>query len=304
MATKPNLAEDWNENKVRFPVFAQPKIDGVRGLHLDNGLTGRSLKKHRNKFTTSLFSHPMFAGFDGEMAAEKETHPDLCRITSSAVSSIDGEPYVLWHVFDYVTPTTVEWPYRARYEAMCNRIGEIQLLTEHPMRGRVVAMPSYLVHNMEQLIELDTWFLEQGYEGTILRDPEGVYKQGRSTVNEGGLLRIKRFVEDEAVIVEIVEGQVNTNEAQLNERGLQYRTSHAEGMIPNGMVGTLIGVDCKTGNRINVAPGKMTDNEAKYYFANPSEIIGKIMKYKHFPKGVKDKPRFPTFQSFRVESDI
>ena len=49
---KPNLATDYDPETLWFPVLYLPKIDGVRGLHLTGGLTGRSLKKFKNKYTT------------------------------------------------------------------------------------------------------------------------------------------------------------------------------------------------------------------------------------------------------------
>ena len=75
-------------------------------------------------------------------------------------------------------------------------------------------------------------------------------------------------------------------------------------MIPNGMVGSLLCKDVKTGREITIGAGKMSHEERLLFFADQKRLIGQVVKYKHFPKGVKDKPRFPTFQSFRVDSDI
>jgi len=68
-------------------------------------------------------------------------------------------------------------------------------------------------------------------------------------------------------------------------------------------VGTLICKDIKTGNIIDVAPGKLTREQRIQFWNEKDAIIGKMIKYKTFPKGVKDKPRFPTFQTFRMGSD-
>ena len=50
---------------------------------------------------------------------------------------------------------------------------------------------------------------------------------------------------------------------------------------------------------INVAPGKMTADEKAHYFKHQHLIIGRVIKHKFFPKGIKDKPRFSNFLSFR-----
>lgn len=313
---KPMLACDWDESKVRFPVIAQPKIDGVRSLFLYGGMTGRSLKPHANRYTTSFFSQSLFHGFDGELAAEHECHPDLCRLTTSAVNTIEGTPYTLWHLFDYVVlGKTKELAYQDRLEALRARINTL-LFTNHVESSRLRVVESHWCSNMDELLEKEDLWLDLGYEGAILRDPNGKYKDGRSTVREGGLLRIKRFIEEDAVVLAIEEGRTNLNQAQTNELGLQFRSTHAEGMVPNGQVGNMLCrvvkdvldpvrgvVLLKAGQEITVAPGRMPVEDRAKYFKNPHLLIGQTIKFKFFPKGQKDKPRFPTFQSIRAASD-
>lgn len=299
---KTNLASDWDENNVRFPVVVQPKIDGVRGLHLTDGLTARSLKKHKNRFTTAIFSHKAFKGLDGEFAGQSETHPQLCRITTSMINTIHGEPWLLWHVFDYVTEKTINLPYYLRLDTLMQYVRELQL-EGIPYANRLKIIPHKVVFTMEELLAEDALNIEAGYEGTIIRDLNGKYKSGRSTVKEGGLLRIKRFTDAEAIVTSIEEGTTNNNEAQINELGNTFRSSHQENMSPNGMLGKFICKD-ETGASIVVSPGKLTHDERRYYFENQAEVIGKIIKFKHFAHGVKDKPRFPTFQCFRSEEDM
>jgi hypothetical protein len=60
----------------------------------------------------------------------------------------------------------------------------------------------------------------------------------------------------------------------------------------------------KAGDIVRVAPGRMTDDQGRKFMENPSLIVGKTIKFKFFPKGGKDKPRFPTFQSIRAKADM
>lgn len=299
----PMLASDYVKSKVRYPVILQPKVDGVRAVNLNGLVTGRSLKAHKNVHLTKFFSHPLCHGLDGEMAAERETHPALCRITASAMSTIDGEPYLLWWLFDYIVPATVQLDYNLRYNELVKHYHWI--CDANPELGaHLRLMPSTLVYNEQELDELHTKYSDLGYEGSVLRDPYGKYKQGRSTVREGGLLRIKDYVEEEAVVTGIEEGQSNTNEMVLNPLGKAERSTHQANMIPNGMVGALLCIDVKTKKDIRVAAGTMPHDDRALFFKHPSLIVGKTIKYKTFPKGVKDKPRHPTFQSIKIDSDI
>lgn len=311
---KPTLACDADLSKIRFPVIVQPKIDGVRGCNFHGKLTGRSLKAHANVFVTNQFSKNQYLGFDGEFAAGKETHPDLCRITTSVMSTITGEPYVLWHIFDFVNPLTYNLPYYSRMEELTKFYDAWQCAKgfEH-----IRIVPSIFCYNMEQLLQLDEEFLSQGYEGTIIRDPHGIAKEGRSTIREGIFLRIKRFIEEEAIVISITEGEENLNEATKNELGRSSRSSHQENKVPNGLVGSLqckmlkdvYDVQDKTklllrkDDLITVSPGNLDHTARKYYFDFQDEIIGETIKFKFFPKGIKDKPRFPTFVCIRPTSD-
>lgn len=311
--SKPMLAEDAVLDKLRFPLVAQPKIDGVRALNIGGTFTGRSLKGFKNKFVTAQFSKLGLAGLDGEVAAELETHPDLCRLTTSALGRIEGEPYVLWWIFDYFGNGFGSKPYVERIKEADRLVDQLKQLDErlwHHMR----LIPWSIVNNADELEVLETRYLAQGYEGVIVRDPNGVYKHGRSTAREGGLLRIKRFVDFEFVIDEVVEGESNQNEATINELGHTERSTHQANMVPNGMVGTLKGRTTsvvKDGTKVlfekdtpvTVSAGSMVHTDRVRYFREPHLIVGKIGKGKLFPKGIKDKPRFPTFQSLRMEED-
>jgi DNA ligase 1 len=310
---KPMLAEDWDEARQEFPVIAQPKIDGVRALNLLGQLTGRSLKAFKNRHVSSMFSHSALIGLDGEMAAQDERHPDLCRLTTSALGTIQGQPYVLWHLFDYVTADTRRLPYFKRLTALRERVQ--QIAAEAPqIYPYLRVIPSHECSHAAILEHFDSQWLSQGYEGTILRDPYGVHKSGRSTVREGGLLRIKRFKDAEGVVEAVHEGQTNLNEAKINELGNTERSTHQANMVANGMVGTLtlrllapVEIGDKVlpaGERIVVSAGRLTADERARYLRDPALIVGKVARFQYFPKGVKDKLRFPTFQSLRMAEDL
>lgn len=295
---KPMLAEDWIPAKVVFPILMQPKVDGVRGLNMTGTLTGRSRKKHANLHTTAEFSKLDYLGLDGEMYVSGNIKSArLCRDTTSALNSIKGTPAISWAVFDYITEKTVGLPYSHRYVLLQQRVEEIG-------DGRVHVMPSSLVHNMWQLEELDAKHVADGYEGSCFRDPLGMHKEGRSSPTQGGLLRIKRFIEEEAIVTGIIEGNSNENEAIINELGRTERSTHQENMVPNGMVGALSCIEVKTGMAITVSAGSMDHSDRVKFFQNPELILQKMIKFKHFPKGRKVLPRFPTYVAIKMESDI
>lgn len=314
---KPMLACDSDVNKIKFPVFIQPKVDGVRGLNRQGSLLGRSLKSPKNKFTRERWSFPQFNGFDGELySGYSQTIPDLCRITSSDVGTIEGNPITSWMVFDLLDSEIITMPYDYRFKALEYRVSELKL--KHPELEKVLVLPNNILCNsLDDFLYFESKFLQEGYEGIIIRGINSMYKHGRSTIREGGLLRLKRFIDIEAKVIELVEGEKNNNIEQTNELGHTFRSSHKENKVGNGMVGSLT---CKLidnvfdpqtkeilfekGQIITVSPGKMTHEERIYYWNNQAQLLDQIIKFKTFPKGVKDKPRFPTFVAIRSKEDL
>jgi hypothetical protein len=147
--------------------------------------------------------------------------------------------------------------------------------------------------------------------------PEAPYKPGRATRKGQELWRVKPWADAEILVTGITEGEVNTNEAKKNALGRTERSSAKAGMVANGQIGSIQGVmladfhDPFTGKLlfpkdlpVTVGSGEMTVAEAEYYFRNPNEIIGHVVKFKHMTHGVKDKPRFPTYVSHRLPQDM
>ena len=297
MLIRPMLATDAVESKIKFPCVVQPKIDGVRGLVQDGTLYARSLKKIPNVHVSRCYSHSQLNGLDGELAIMgEETSPTLCRDTVSAVRSADGEPKITWHLFDYVTEETRNLTYVQRYDLL-----HVKYANELRMYPEFALVPSTFVSTLDQLLEAELVWLDSGYEGIIIRDPFAAHKDNRSTVREGGLLRIKRFVEEDAVVVDLEEAFHNTNEQQYNERGYAFRSNTVDAKLGAGRIGVLI---CKKqdGTLIRVSPA-MTHQQATEFWQNPASIIGRGIVYKHFPKGVKDLPRFPIRVRFEGENE-
>jgi DNA ligase-1 len=272
------------------------------------------MRRFNNLYACNFFSQIGFKGFDGEFAAEAETHPRLCHLTTSALNTVEGEPWLMWHIFDYITSQTIGLPYIARLQTGHDRVQRLK--NDRPELGaHVQTIPWCICNNMDELqneIEAD---LDNNFEGTIIRKVDGRYKEGRSTVKEGLLLRIKPYMEVDAVVEQVIEGQKNLNEATFNHMGYTQRSTHAENMVPNGMVGSMMSRLCEDvdflgkrihskGDPIKVSAGKLTHEQRALYFTRQDLIVGQRIKVQIFPIGIKEKPRHPTFQSFRSDVDV
>lgn len=312
---KPILACDVNLDKVKYPVMMLPKIDGVRGLNPEGGFVGRSGKQFKNLLNTATFSKEEFIGFDGEMVVERITGDGICNETTSALTTIKGKIPTRWCVFDFVIDcVNNNEPYAFRYETLRKLVSNLYDKNQ-AYKELIWVIPFRMAHHRQHIDAMESEALKMGFEGLILRDPQAGYKYGRCTENEANFLRLKRFMDAEMRICGVLEGSSNGNIKKSNPNGYAERATLKENMKPNGMIGTLCGhtlqdaifsdrIIIPKGTYIEVGAGKMTHKQRKYFFENQAEIIGKCAKYQFFPIGIKDKPRFPTFQSFRSPIDL
>lgn len=287
------LAGKAEDDKLVFPLLASPKLDGVRASVENATLLSRSLKPFANKYTQALFSSNRLHGLDGEFILGQPTAPDVCRQTTAALARIEGSPALSLWVFD-------DWslgfdaPFSDRLLAAKERVSDIEDL---PV--------TYLMHteirNALQLEEMEDEYVTAGYEGLMIRALRGRYKHGRSTAKEGWLLKVKRYEDAEAEVIGIEEEMHNANEAKTSEVGRTKRSTHAAGLVGKGTVGALV---CRglggrfDGVQFNIGSGLSAADRAR------KDWVGKVVRYKYFAVGVKDKPRHPVLIAERMRIDL
>ncbi len=295
--TKPFKACDADLDLITYPIMVFPKIDGVRGLCRNAKLLGRSLKAHKNLYTKAVYSDAVYEGLDGELAiANEETSQSLCRDTTSATGTILGSPELEWHCFDLLTEGTINLPYLERYTAL-------QALTL-TLPHHVTTISFTWCTTKEEVLSMYDSCIAAGYEGIVLRDPEAMHKNGRSTKNQAGYLRLKPKGDAEGIFHHFDEAMHNGNVAKKNALGETERSSHKANKTGLGMIGALWLTPIGGGEPFKVGPGCMTHRERTYFFNHPIEIDGRIIKFQFFDHGAKDKYRHARFHSFRNESDM
>lgn len=293
MIKKPMLSGTLdNIGDARFPLLASPKLDGIRCLRINGQTLSRKFKPIPNKFVQSAtLSLP--DGLDGELMIKDATFNQV----QSGIMSEDGEPDFEFWVFDYVTD--IKTPYLQRMQDL----GRLSL----PKFCKKV-LP-VIVNSAEQLSKLEEIWLAQGFEGVMLRAPNSPYKNGRSTLREHYLLKLKQFKDSEAKVVGFVEQMHNMNEAEIDELGHTKRSKHQENMIPAGTLGKFIVVETGDtpwkGKEFFIGTGEgLTAELREEIWNNRDSFLNKTVTYKYQPHGTKDLPRLPIWKGFRHEDDI
>lgn len=290
---KPMLAHSKSPDpeSLSYPVLVQPKLDGIRAVVKDGRLLSRSLKPIPNAAIRAVLECGAYEGLDGELIVGDPTADDCYRRTCSFVMAEDKtlEPWT-FYIFDKHDSDA----------SMEDRIAAIGVYGVFPEHRNIQQVTTTSAGSPDELAELESAYLAEGYEGGIIRILGSAYKFGRSG-KKGPLLKLKRYIDYEAEVVGVVEEQHNGNEAKTNELGRTERSSHAENKIGKGTLGALTvravngpheGVEFKVGTGFSAAARGALWEER-------DDLVGRVAKIKSFPVGTKDRPRHPVWLGWR-----
>lgn len=278
--------------KIKYPALLSEKLDGIRASIHNGVVMSRSMKPIPSKVVQEKFGRPEYEGYDGEIIyGDKNARDVFNKSTRACMSHEFPEEFDIDNLHFYVFDVIGEEPYAVRYGLM-----------EPDTKNNVHRLWSTYVNSPEEVAKYESEFLQDGAEGVILRSPTGKYKQGRSTLKEGILLKVKRFTDEEATVVGFEEKMHNANEATTGELGQTKRSSHQENMIPCNTLGALI-VSSEKWGEFKIGTG-FDDELRQEIWDNRGSVLGKLVKFKYFEAGVKDKPRFPVFLGWRSELDM
>lgn len=294
MSFKPMLAVNAVIPKIQYPVYASPKLDGIRAAVVEGRLLSRTLKPIPNKHIYGQLSTPKLNGLDGELIVGSPTSSTCYNESVSNVMAFDKVPDFSYYVFDL---HDCKHGYEDRLRFLHSDV------IRGPLPSFIKILEQNLIHNEDDLMAYEAAKVGEGYEGVIIRSPSALYKFGRSTVNEGALIKLKRYEDSEAEIIGFEEEMFNGNAAETNELGRTKRSTAAAGLSGKATLGAFQVRDLVTGVEFSIGTG-LTALERQHFWNRQNEYVGKLIRYKHFPIGAKDRPRHPVFTGFRDRRDL
>lgn len=278
-----------------YPLLASPKIDGIRWMKPSGEpARSRSWKPLPNRRFQEFMQDPFFENLDGEViVGDDPTAVGLFNETQSTIMTRDDDRPFSVYVFDYWHDASM---------AFADRTAVAKDRVEY-LRSRGLMNAHYLDHQLlstpAEVLAYEEEALEAGYEGIMLRSPRQPYKYGRSTLKQQGLIKVKRFADDEAIIVGFEALQRNTNEQTRDAFGLAKRSSHGSGKVPDNLLGRLLVRHERYGD---FAIGSGFDIETRVkIWENQESYQGKQVSFKYQPHGTKDKPRTPIYKGIRED---
>lgn len=269
----PMLAAKWEDKKakVQYPVFTQPKLDGVRCIVKRDGMWTRNGKKivsapHIFEEIAPIFNRMPNLVLDGELYNHDLKHDfnkliSLVKKTKPSQQDLDdSKALVEYHIYDIPS-------YGCGFSC---RLKGLRVL--HTLPTEYCKMvDTFHVNNEDELQDKYNDFMELGYEGSMVRTVNSPYENKRSN----HLLKMKEFEDAEYEIMGMVEGTGNfTGKCG----GMVFKTDNGTefNAIPNGDWQYL-----------------------EHLWNNKQDLIGKQATVKYFnltPDGV---PRFPKVIAIR-----
>ena len=283
------LAHKYDDSRVDWsqPVYIQPKLDGVRCVikrvsdfpgqeNLASfsvkaySRTGKEFKnvRHITNALKGFFFHSPDVVLDGELYNHKLKN-DFEKIISLVRKQkptdddrLDAQHLVQFHVYDYISAPVYD-SYKTRMQ---------NLVTSDIYDAQIKYVPAKLVDSYNYARELHQQFLDQGYEGSIIR-LDGLYKHGRSY----DLMKFKDFSDTEATIIGY-------------ELGKGKRT---------GTLGKFIMLDDE-GVQFGCPPGKgYSYKDLAEMLNNITDYVGKRATFTYFQKTNAGSYRHPLFKCIR-----
>ena len=266
----PQLAHKYNDykDKVAFPVLASVKIDGLRMIAREDGLWTRNGKKYVSVPHIDVLLKPLFDKHpdwivDGEIYSEDVPFEEIVSLVKrskpEAQDLIESEQKCNFYIFDGVVDD-VNAGFETRFALIRAEIAKLVGIDSH-----IKFVENQLVNSHDELMKLHDQFVQQGWEGIMIRKVGSPYENKRSK----NLLKYKSFDDSEFVIVDILEG----------------KGSRA------GMAGKLVvdigkGVLCESG----IKGGEVF---YKQLWKNKAKIIGKKATIRYQGYTEKNSLRFP-----------
>jgi len=263
---EPMLANKWEDykHKIQYPVYSQPKLDGIRCIVKKDGMWTRNGKPilsapHIYEILKPLFEINPDLIFDGELYADKFANDfnaicSLVKKTKPTQEDInESKEKIQYHVYDLPSYNAI---FTERYKHLH------KMLTNY--HESIVVVQTDQVDNENDVNGFYEDYVSAGYEGQMIR-LDALYENKRSKA----LLKNKCFIDEEYTIIDVEEG--NGNKA--------------------GMVGAFVFKN-KAGKVFNASP-KFNWEICQKMLQEKESLIGKEATIKYFNLTPDNVPRFP-----------
>ena len=257
---------EGNENKIKYPAYVQPKLDGFRGIAIKikkvnnyveilsrNGLPYPHLEKIKNSLKTFPLLNQGYQ-LDGELYLHGFTLGELRSVLGrkklNSLEVLTLEKKIRYCIFDFFS-NNINFSFEKRLDMLKNSFN-----SWNDKLSNIVLVETKIINSLEDINKLRNKYLDIGYEGIIVRNKNGLYLSGKKSQD---VFRSKEFKKDIFKIVGALEGKGNNK-------------------------GTVIWkLEClKDKNKTFTAKPTGTFEERKELYKNKNKYIGLKINVKYF----------------------
>ena len=270
----PMLANELNDKLVKYPCYVQPKLDGIRCLiYVKDGQVYYQSRNHSlfQPFPQLTFDISLILSrnpgidnliLDGELYSHELTFQQITSIVRKKEHPHLGK--IEYHLYDLYIPNKT---YEERYQIIQQLTGYTNSIFRKRM---VIPVQTYLVNNRQEIEEKHTVFVNDSYEGLMVRMPYGLYRQ---QIRSKELLKYKHFKDDEFKVTGVHEGNGGTAVFECITKE-----------------GRTFGVNMKC-----------TKEEKQNYLTHFKDYDGKLLTVRYQELTDDGVPRFPVGIEFRLD---
>ena len=282
------LATKWNPQGKQikeYPVAVMPKLNGIRCLaYVDDTVTLqtrgcetihnfdsiRQALLSLNQVVQHIVSHyypeiDPSCRFDGELYTTDIPFEEINGMARLSTRKHPKEHLMKYNIFDLILTKELSFD---------NRYTILKLAFSYWSSAIIELVDCYLAKSKDEIVSYHKEFVNQGYEGIIIRRPNSLYIHGRGTA----MYKYKDFEDDEFLVV-----------------GASPATGNQSGAI----VWT---VKTQNGKTFDVVPKDRTIEQRRQdyldYKQNPNQFIGQKYRVKYQELSKHGVPVFPSGLGF------
>lgn len=299
----PMLAQDFkkHKNKVIYPCYIQPKLDGMRCIY--NTTTGQistrqgkeyNIVKESGKLYEELQKLPKGLILDGELYTNKlnfEVLGVLRKTKQLTKEELVNLEKIEYHIYDIIDKDVT-------FE---QRNKKIQNLFKEKNYKKLIYVPTFTVNSEEEIQEYHIKFLEEKYEGTMIRNINSLYK---TKCRSSDLLKYKDFEDAE---FKIIDYTIEKNTGKTDENLVVWIVEVPVKIVLDGHQGD---PDLEIENnkiKVKIRPKGNVDERKELYkmcVENFDQFKGRNLWTSFFEKTRDGSLRFPSSKTNSYESYI
>jgi ATP-dependent DNA ligase len=283
-------AQKYDIDKLSFPCYSQPKLDGVRCL---TAYVGDKIIKYTrdqnlwlgydmfNEVLMPIFNKYPHLVLDGELYIHGKPLQEIVGVARNATKKFQLE----YHVYDIIVQDT---PFCERV-AIMNEIFKLMsnnsYTCDNTTRQLIYQVPTILVKNIKGLNNHFAKYISDGYEGQMIRMSNTIYETSKNReIRSKNLLKRKQTFDAEFEFIGVTQG------------------------VKGRAKGTFIGIFKTDKNKtFNATPKDMSMNDMIQLYNQVSQFksdyIGKFATIEYEDLSKAGKPLRPKFVRFRDGND-